>query len=68
MTIATIGIDIGKSTFHVCALDEQDICIGCQRTAAEITRWGRMGNAERREVLQRCLERARASGLLLTPS
>jgi transposase len=23
MTIATIGIDIGKSTFHVCALDER---------------------------------------------
>ena len=23
----------------VCALDEQDICIGCQRTAAEITLW-----------------------------
>ena len=53
---------------HVCALDEQDICIGCQRTVAEITRWGRMDNAERREVLQRCLERAHAAGLLMTPS
>ncbi len=53
---------------QVCALDEQDICIGCQRTAGEITRWGRMDNAERRLVLQRCLERARASGHLLTPS
>lgn len=50
---------------HVCALDEQDICLGCQRTADEITRWGRMDNAERRVVLQRCLERARASGLLM---
>jgi hypothetical protein len=49
----------------VCALDEQDICLGCQRTADEITRWGRMDNAERRVVLQRCLERARASGLLM---
>ncbi|MDN5515199.1 MAG: DUF1289 domain-containing protein [Pseudomonas sp.] len=51
---------------HVCALDEQDVCIGCQRTAAEITRWGCMDNAERREVLQHCLERARAAGLLMT--
>lgn len=50
---------------HVCALDEQDICMGCQRTAAEITRWGRMDNGERRAVLQLCLERARAAGLLL---
>ncbi|MDH1732257.1 DUF1289 domain-containing protein [Pseudomonas chengduensis] len=53
---------------HVCALDEQDVCIGCQRTVAEITRWGRMDNAERREVLQLCLERARASGLLMISS
>ncbi|WAJ36490.1 DUF1289 domain-containing protein [Pseudomonas sp. GOM7] len=51
---------------QVCALDEQDICIGCQRTADEITRWGRMDNVERRVVLQHCLERARASGLLMT--
>ena len=51
---------------NVCALDEQDICIGCQRTAAEITRWMRMDNTERRTVLQLCLERARASGLLIT--
>lgn len=50
---------------QVCALDEQDICIGCQRSAAEITAWGRMDNAERREVLARCLQRARASGQML---
>ncbi|OYT95368.1 MAG: DUF1289 domain-containing protein [Pseudomonas sp. PGPPP3] len=51
---------------HVCALDEADICIGCQRSAAEITRWGRMDNAERREVLLRCAERTRAQGQFLT--
>ena len=46
----------------ICALDEQDVCIGCQRTAAEITLWGRMDNAERRAVLLRCRERAEVSG------
>ncbi len=49
----------------VCALDDDDICTGCQRTADEIIRWGRMDNAERRQVLVLCLERARASGLLV---
>lgn len=49
---------------HVCALDDDDICIGCQRSGAEITRWGRMDSAERRAVLERCRERALASGLL----
>ncbi|MCY1401903.1 hypothetical protein D3C76_224040 [compost metagenome] len=48
----------------VCALDDDDICVGCQRTGDEITRWGRMDNNERRQVLQLCTERARASGLL----
>lgn len=50
---------------HVCALDEADICIGCQRSAAEITLWGRMSNEERRAVLARCQARAQAAGLLL---
>ncbi len=50
---------------QVCALDDEDVCIGCQRTAAEITRWGRMDNVERREVLIRCVERAKAQGQFL---
>lgn len=57
---------VASPCVHVCALDEADICIGCQRSAAEITRWGRMDNAERRQVLLRCAERARAQGQFLT--
>ncbi|WP_375171164.1 DUF1289 domain-containing protein [Marinobacter sp.] len=33
-------------------MDEQDVCIGCQRTSDEILRWTRMTNEERREVLR----------------
>lgn len=36
----------------VCALDENDMCIGCQRTGDEILRWTQMTNEERREVLR----------------
>lgn len=50
---------------YVCALGDDDICVGCQRSGEEITRWGRMDNAERRAVLARCHERALASGLFL---
>lgn len=49
----------------VCALDEQDLCTGCQRSASEITRWGRMDNDERRAVLKLCHERALAQGLIM---
>lgn len=49
----------------VCSLDEQDLCIGCQRTGQEITLWGRMTDDQRRAVLSRCEERAREQGLWL---
>lgn len=49
----------------ICALDEADICVGCQRTVAEITGWSRMGNDERRKVLVLAHERAKAAGLIM---
>jgi predicted Fe-S protein YdhL (DUF1289 family) len=57
---------VASPCVEICALDEQDICIGCQRSAMEITRWGRMSNAERRDVLIKCNERARETGRMLT--
>ncbi|GLX16240.1 DUF1289 domain-containing protein [Pseudomonas straminea] len=56
---------VASPCVHVCALDEEDICIGCQRNVDEITRWSRMENDERRQVLQLCHERARDKGILL---
>lgn len=58
---------LASPCISVCALDDHDICTGCQRTAAELTRWGRMDNTERRAVLALCNERARAQGLLFAP-
>ncbi|MFK8329170.1 DUF1289 domain-containing protein [Pseudomonas sp. BJa5] len=55
---------VASPCVHICALDEADICTGCQRSAQEITRWGRMDNAERRQVLKLCHERAVAAGLV----
>lgn len=58
---------LASPCINVCALDDADICTGCQRSAAEITRWMRMDNAERRQVLARCVERAHANGQFLSP-
>ncbi|MDY6828953.1 MAG: DUF1289 domain-containing protein [Pseudomonadota bacterium] len=46
----------------VCALDDNDLCIGCHRTGTEIARWTMMGVDEKRAVLAACESRARASG------
>lgn len=56
---------VASPCVNVCALDEQDICIGCQRTVQEITRWARMDNDERRAVIKLCHERAEAAGLVI---
>ena len=56
---------VASPCVSLCALDEDDLCVGCQRSADEIRRWGLMSNDERRAVLQRCGERARLSGQLM---
>lgn len=37
----------------ICALDEEDICVGCFRTGGEISIWGLLSNDEKREVFRR---------------
>ncbi|MBK4991706.1 MULTISPECIES: DUF1289 domain-containing protein [Pseudomonas] len=56
---------VASPCVNICALDEQDICTGCQRSVAEISRWGRMNDDERRAVLKLCHERALQTGLIL---
>lgn len=45
----------------VCALDDDDVCMGCYRTGEEITFWGRFNNEERRQVMKKVAEREKAS-------
>ena len=49
----------------ICSLDENDICVGCYRSATEIVDWLASSEAERREVLKRCAQRARDSGNMI---
>ena len=51
---------------NICALDEADVCVGCQRTVLEITGWSRMSNDQRRAVLALCGERARVGGVMFS--
>lgn len=54
---------VGSPCVSICALDENDICIGCQRTGDEILYWTRMNNEERRAVLSQLDQRAAEQGL-----
>lgn len=50
----------------VCALDENDICIGCYRSGEEITQWGEMNNEKKSEVMKNVAQREAASGNVLS--
>ena len=41
----------------ICALDENDLCIGCCRTGDEIMYWTQMSNQEKQQVLLKEAER-----------
>lgn len=59
----SVSEKVGSPCVSICALDERDICIGCQRTGDEILRWTTMTNDERREVLRLVAEREKAVAL-----
>lgn len=41
----------------ICALNDDDVCIGCYRSGDEITAWGKMSNDEKKQTLQKVRER-----------
>jgi len=43
----------------VCALDEDDVCIGCLRSGQEITQWGYVDNDGKRAILRNVEARLR---------
>jgi uncharacterized protein len=42
-----------------CCLDDNNVCLGCGRTRAEIVAWGTANDADKAAILARSRERAR---------
>lgn len=36
----------------ICALDENDICMGCYRNQEELSRWMRADNEEKQQIIE----------------
>ena len=47
---------------EICVLNEQDVCVGCYRTANEITEWTVLDNERKAEVVALAAERRREDG------
>lgn len=57
--------DVASPCVGVCILDTNDVCEGCFRSVNEITRWAGMDNDEKKRVISRTWQRAKASGRTL---
>ena len=55
---------IPSPCISVCLLDDDDVCVGCYRTAEEITDWFMADDDGRIEILMRCKERRDVSGAI----
>ncbi len=55
---------VGSPCVSVCLLDGDDVCVGCFRTADEITDWVMLDDDARRQVIDRSRERMRRAGAL----
>jgi len=45
----------------ICALNDDDVCVGCYRTGVEISSWGDMKENEKRTILELVKEREKSS-------
>ena len=50
--------DTASPCVRNCCLDDDNVCLGCGRTLAEIVRWSNATEAEKREILARSRLRA----------
>jgi predicted Fe-S protein YdhL (DUF1289 family) len=53
--------EIPSPCVSICALDMDDVCVGCHRTGDEITRWWGMNNAEKQQTLDKAKGREQQS-------
>ena len=45
-------VEVKSPCNGICTLDDQDVCRGCKRTRAQISRWYVMSNNEKQDVIK----------------
>lgn len=50
-------VDIASPCVRNCCLDQQDICLGCNRHIEEIMAWRQLDNQAKKNVLMQCQQR-----------
>lgn len=56
--------EIRSPCISVCVLDENDICMGCFRSAQEVTDWFMASDDEKQDILRRVEQRREAASFI----
>jgi len=57
--------EVASPCVSICVLNEQDICLGCFRSAEEVTDWFMADDTEKKRILERAEKRRRELGYAL---
>jgi uncharacterized protein len=52
---------IASPCVSICALDDNDICVGCHRSGQEIAGWGSKSEREKAEIMVKVREREKSA-------
>ena len=52
---------VASPCVSICALNDEDVCVGCYRSGEEISSWGSLSEQEKQEVMLRVQEREKAA-------
>ena len=53
--------EVPSPCVSICALDVNDVYVGCHRTGDELSRWWGMDNTEKKKILELAKEREQKS-------
>ena len=56
-TLDTDTAPVRSPCIRLCALDDNDICVGCYRSMEEICAWGSASDADKRAILEKAARR-----------
>ena len=55
--------NVNSPCVDICALDEEDVCIGCYRHGREVSHWGIYSNEQKLQVLESCKARSQGKNI-----
>ncbi|TDF41329.1 DUF1289 domain-containing protein [Alteromonadaceae bacterium M269] len=58
--------DVKSPCVRNCCLDNEDVCLGCNRTLDEILAWGNASREEKKQIIENSTRRSASKDVLIS--